>query len=113
VIDGEDRVVGVVSKTDVLHRAVEGPQGSRPDSFLEFLADGLGRDTDLDPEALGTVEEFMSTEPVTASPDDSIRTIAQRMLDTGVHGAVVVDENQRVLGVATSFDLLRALLRDA
>ena len=42
VVDPLDRVIGVVSRTDLLHRCVEGPLGSRPGSFLSSIAEGLG-----------------------------------------------------------------------
>ena len=42
VVDPLERVIGVVSRTDLLHRCVEGPLGSRPGSFLLSIAEGLG-----------------------------------------------------------------------
>ena len=39
VVDGLNRVIGVISKTDLLRRVVEGPVGSRRESFFEALAE--------------------------------------------------------------------------
>ena len=111
VIDVTNCVIGVVSKTDVLHRAVEGPLGSRPASFFESIAEGLGRGSDLDPEELGVVEEFMSTEFLSVSPDDSVSSVARRMSDMGYHRAIVVDADRRLLGIVTSLDILRVFPR--
>lgn len=107
VIDPSDRLIGVVSRTDLLHRCVTGPLGSRPGTFFSHLAEGLDSDSDMDAESLGTVEEFMSTEPVTAGPDDSLPKTARRMAAEGVHRIVVVEDGQ-VVGIVTSLDLLRA-----
>lgn len=107
VVDGLNRVVGVVSKTDLLHRCLSGPVGSGPGTFFRSLAEGIGVGSELDPESLGSVEEFMSAEPVTASPDESISFVARRLADERIHRIVVVDAEQHVLGIVTSLDLLR------
>jgi CBS domain-containing protein len=107
VVDSLNRIIGVASKTDLLRRCVEGPLGSRPGTFFESLAEGLGTGTDMDPEELGTVEEFMTTEPVTGRPDEPLGTVARRMADEGVHRVVVIDNRRHVVGIVTSLDLLR------
>ncbi len=107
VVDALDRVVGVVSKTDLLHRCLEGPLGSRPGTFFESLAEGLDMGTDLDPEELGVVEDLMSCEPVTATPTEPVGVVAGRMAEHGVHRVVVVDDDRHVLGIVTSLDLLK------
>jgi CBS domain-containing protein len=106
VTDGLDRVIGVVSRTDLLHRVVQGPMGTRPGSFFELLAEGLSND-EMHPDNLGTVEEFMTPEPVTASLDDFVVDVAHRMADDHIHRIVIVDDGRRVLGIVTTLDLLR------
>ena len=105
VVDALERVIGVVSKTDLLHRAVEGPIGSRRGTFLELLAEGL-RDV-ASAESLGNVEDFMTPEPVTAGPDEALAAVARRMASERVHRVVVVDKGRHVLGIVTSLDLLK------
>jgi CBS domain-containing protein len=107
VIDSLHRIIGVASKTDLLRRCVEGPLGSRPGTFFESLAEGLDTGTDMDPEELGTVEEFMTTEPVTGRPDEPLGAVARRMAEENVHRIVVVDNRRHVVGIVTSLDLLR------
>lgn len=107
VVDGLDRVIGVVSKTDLLHRCLAGPVGSRPGTFFRSLAEGLDVGGDMDPEDLGTVDEFMSADPVTVSPDDSIARVARLLAKERIHRAIVTDKERHVLGVVTSLDLLR------
>jgi CBS domain-containing protein len=108
VVDPADRVLGVVSKTDILHRALEGAPGSRGDfSFFDVLDDDLGNAADMLPPDLGVVEEFMTTDPVTCRPDEALSTVAHRMAEEAVHRAIVVDEDGRLEGVVTSMDLLR------
>lgn len=107
VVDESGRVVGVVSRTDVLHLAVQGPLGSRPLSAFERLAEGLTAGTGLDPDEFGTVDEFMSTDLVCATPDDSIGSVARRMAEAGVHRVIVTSPKDGLVGIVTALDLLR------
>ena len=107
VVDVRMRVIGVVSRTDLLHRCVAGPVGSRPGSFFQSLAEGVDPDVDFGPENLGTVEEFMSTDPVTATVDETIPVIAGRMAEQGVHRVIVVDDDDHVVGIVTTLDVLK------
>lgn len=107
VIDAQDRVIGVVSRTDLLHACVAGPVGSSPGSYLSAIAEGLG--ADFDAASLGIVNDFMNPEPVTAGPDETIAAVARRMLEERVHRVVVVDGDRRLLGIVTSLDMLRVI----
>jgi CBS domain-containing protein len=107
VIDAQGRLIGVVSKTDVLHRALEGPLGSRPGSFFEGIAEGFGSGTGIDPEDLGVVDEFMTTDLITAQPDETVTTIAHRMAREGVHRIIVIDPGNHPIGIVTALDVLK------
>ena len=107
VLDVQERLMGVVSKTDLIQRALEGPLGSRRGSFFSALAEGMAEGTHLDPDHLGDVEDFMSLDPVTAAPEEPVGEVARRMAEEGVHRAVVVDDHQHVIGMVTTLDLLK------
>ena len=58
---------------------------------------------------MGTVvRDIMQTAIVTIAPDAPLRAVQGVFVEQGIHGAPVVDEEGRVLGVITSMDLLRA-----
>jgi CBS domain-containing protein len=107
VVDVCMRVIGVVSRTDLLHCCVAGPVGSRPGSFFQSLAEGIDPDVDFGPESLGNVEEFMTTDPVTATVNETIPEIAGRMAEQNVHRVIVVDDDGHVVGVVTTLDVLK------
>jgi CBS domain-containing protein len=107
VLDVQERLMGVVSKTDLIHRALDGPLGSAPETFFSALAGGLADGTHLDPNDMGGVEDFMSLDPVTADPDEPVSVVARRMAEEGVHRAVVIDDRRHVIGVVTTLDILR------
>lgn len=111
VVDELDRVIGVVSRTDILLRFFEGPQGSVPSTFIETLAEGLDFNTDVDPEQLGVVGEFMTPEPVLVSPDEAVGKVAHLMADEGVHRVIITDDEDHLLGIVTTLDVLRVFPR--
>ena len=55
-----------------------------------------------------TARDIMQTRVVTVSPDAPLRTVQRVFVESGIHGAPVVDEQGTVVGVVTSMDLLRA-----
>ena len=109
VVDGQDRIIGVVSRTDLLHRCVEGSPGSTPGQFLSRFGDGSA--IALDAEALGVVSDFMNADPITARPDESIAAVTRRMIDERVHRVIIVDEAGQLQGIVTSLDLLKLIAK--
>lgn len=51
------------------------------------------------------VSEYMTTDVLTASAGDSIRDVADRMVEAGIHHMPVVDEEEGVIGMITTSDL--------
>jgi CBS domain-containing protein len=65
----------------------------------------------VDVEKLPTdeVRRFMTSDPVTALPETSIRVLARMMIDAHVHRVIVVDEERIPIGVVSSMDVMAAL----
>lgn len=106
VVDVRERVIGVVSKTDLLSRWIIGTSETGSSTFLELLDDGLrARDYVIDDQ--GTVEEFMSVDPVTTTPDKPITDVVRRMVSERVHRVIVVDDDMRLKGIVTTLDILK------
>jgi CBS-domain-containing membrane protein len=55
------------------------------------------------------VREFMTPDPVTARPATPIRLLARMMIDVHIHRVIVVDEEQRLIGIVSSTDVLAAV----
>jgi CBS domain-containing protein len=109
VVDALDRVVGVVSKTDLLNRCLSGPGDSGAEAFFVTIAEMLEIDLDIDADSQSTVEDFMSPDPFTASPGEPVVSAARRMAENHVHRLIVTDSEGYVVGVVTTLDLLEAL----
>ncbi len=53
------------------------------------------------------IKDAMTTRLAKVSPNDKIGTAAELFLDNRFHALPVVDEDQRIVGIVTSFDVLR------
>lgn len=107
VIDLSDRVIGVISETDLLAReACTGPNRSR----VWELVTRRGRAAAMRAGA-ATAGMLMSTPPVTVTPDASRETAARLMWRHDVNRLPVVDEGGRLLGIVARGDLLAPFLR--
>jgi CBS domain-containing protein len=107
VVDDERRVLGVLSEGDILYKETE--NRDRP-SFLErLLAPGSGT---LELKLVArTVGEAMSAPALTIGARRPVTETATRMIEEGVNRLPVVDHNERLLGIITRADLVRAFVR--
>lgn len=106
VIDSQGRVVGVVSKTDLIRRCTEGSSEFAPALFFELMSDHGGADADLSRNEHICVEDFMTEYPVTVKPGTFASAVARRMYEGRIHRVVVIDEERFPVGIITSLDLL-------
>jgi acetoin utilization protein AcuB len=61
--------------------------------------------------ALGAkVASIMTTEPITASPEDDLRDTVEMLINEKIGGIPVVDEAEGLVGIVTYVDVLRWLL---
>ena len=90
VVGERGRVVGVVSATDIVLRIAVG--GTRPDlvPWLEYR-----------------VEDIMTPAPLTVTPDTTVAELASFLVKCHVHRALVT-EVDRLVGIVTAFDVMRA-----
>ncbi|MFF4497193.1 CBS domain-containing protein [Streptomyces sp. NPDC001546] len=91
VLDDEDRVVGVVSQTDLL--ALTPPQAHTQSAIPP------------------TAGKIMSAPAVTTHAEDTAADAARLMTRRGIERLPVVDIEDRLVGIITRRDLLRMFLR--
>src|SRR6476661_8509750 len=58
-----------------------------------------------------TVEEVMSQDPLTVTPETGLREAALLMIENKIGGLPVVDDDNNVVGIITESDLFEALLQ--
>lgn len=88
VVDRSGRLRGVLTETDFMRVALHGAYHGEPG---------------------GRVEEYMTTDVVTARKGDNLVGLAERFLDTPYRRYPVVDASGRLVGVIARRDVMRAL----
>jgi CBS domain-containing protein len=111
VVEADGRLVGFVSEGDVLIR--ESPL--QPPLYLTLLGGVIFFESPSQfhqhlQKALGMmVQDVMTARPVSIYPEDSLVHAANLIIERKVHRLPVVDHSQRLIGMLTRHDLVRAL----
>ncbi len=110
VVGPEGKVIGVASKTDLIRRCTEGTADIPPAYLFEVLSEQGGEEeaSEVLPEPLLCVSDFMTEDPLMVSPELSAATVARLMFDRRIHRVIVVDDDKFPVGIITSLDLLGA-----
>ncbi|HUJ07973.1 MAG TPA: CBS domain-containing protein [Streptosporangiaceae bacterium] len=96
VLDSDDRVIGVVSEADLLPREAYPARPTRRDERRKVPAKA---------EAM-TATELMTSPAVTIAPQATVTDAARVMHTKKVKRLPVVDDNGRLVGIASRVDLL-------
>jgi CBS-domain-containing membrane protein len=109
VVDNHGCCVGVISTTDFMRRLQA--EGTLPNPGCAHLTGYLSewQVSDLDELPTEEVREHMTANPVTISPDTSIRAMARMMLNAHIHRLIVVDAHDRPVGIVSATDVLAAV----
>ncbi|GAA3030844.1 CBS domain-containing protein [Streptomyces olivoverticillatus] len=105
VLEGEGRVIGVVSEADLLAKE---EFKDRDPSRVEQLR----RIDDLAKAGAGTAEGLMSTPAITVHAWAPVAEAARTMARKGVKRLPVVDAEGKLTGIVSRSDLLKVYLRD-
>ncbi len=95
VVDAQQRLVGMVSRSDLLATVAEGLR-QRPATPI--------RQPDSAPKTVG---EIMITDVPTVQPDTPLAETLDRLLETDKRRVIVVDGERRVVGIITDGDVMR------
>ncbi|MGW1255541.1 CBS domain-containing protein [Streptomyces sp. NPDC002513] len=111
VVDEDDKVIGVISETDLVARQSEALDADQPRRHFGI--------TELTPRTRRqaarsrafTAGQLMAEPPVTVHAGETIAEAARRMAQRRVERLPVVDEEDRLVGIVTRRDLLQVFLR--
>ncbi|WP_414528361.1 CBS domain-containing protein [Nodularia chucula] len=111
VVDDASKLVGIISETDLMWQET----GVTPPAYIMFLDSVIYLQNPATYErelhkALGQiVGDVMSKNPITISPDKTVKEAAQIMHDRSIHRLPVVDSASQVVGILTRGDIIRAM----
>ncbi|MHC4721160.1 MAG: CBS domain-containing protein [Planctomycetota bacterium] len=108
VLDESAKLAGIISDRDILRQLPFG--GRRPPSQSTKFRDHLFKVDDETPQLLLGVTEFMTREITGVSANCRICEAAKTLRSMKVSCLPVVDQQQKLLGIVTIADLMRALL---
>jgi acetoin utilization protein AcuB len=97
VVNKKGKLVGIVSERDLLY-ASPSPATSLSVWEITYLLSRIH------------VQEIMTEEVITTTPDTPIEDAAHLMADNKVGGLPVVDEDNRVVGVITETDIFKTFV---
>jgi CBS domain-containing protein len=107
VVDNDNRVLGVVSEADLLHKM----EFSGLEPHVHLL-ERKGRRVARAKASGDVAHDVMSSPAVSVSSGASLTAVARMMDHERVKRLPVVDEQGRLLGIVSRVDLLRVYLRD-
>lgn len=107
VVDGDKRVLGMVSEGDLLHRAETDTELRRP-WWLSLIADASERAHDYVKSHGRHAADVMTSKVVTIAEDTPLAEIA-RLLEERRIKRVPVTRNGKLVGIVSRADLVRAL----
>ncbi len=86
VVDEDGRLAGIVTRKDVLYLVAVGEAKRNP-----------------------RVSTIMSSSVITARENDTLGVILSRMTEAGIKHVVIIDEDERPVGVVSMWDILMAI----
>jgi CBS domain-containing protein len=106
VLDGFNRVVGVVSEADLLHKV----EFIGEETEIRFFEWGTKKVNRAKANA-ATAGDLMTSPAVTIQPEVSLTVAAKRMEGEHIKRLPVLDEMGRLIGIVSRRDLLKMYLR--
>jgi CBS domain-containing protein len=111
VVDEDDKVIGVISETDLMARQADMPDPYEPKKRFRFADLTSAARKRAAKARARTAGQLMSEPPVTVHADNTIVEAARTMAQHRVERLPVLDEADRLVGIVTRRDLLQVFLR--
>ncbi|MFE2705015.1 CBS domain-containing protein [Streptomyces mirabilis] len=111
VIDEDDKVLGVISETDLMVRQAGVPDPYETPRRFRFTGLTHGARRQAAKGHARTAGQLMSVPPVTVHADETIAEAARTMARSRVERLPVVDDEDRVVGIVTRRDLIQVFLQ--
>lgn len=119
VVDDEDRLIGILSETDIwrytqqiIGQPLRDPHQVFTKSKEVLHVDITHRGVEvIELVASTTVETLMTTDVISVTVDTPVYEAVRLMEDNDINRLPVVDKNRRLKGIITRADLIRAMVK--
>lgn len=114
VVDDENRVIGVISETDIIKKEkyIEAPRFINFLQGMIFLEDMNKLEEDIKEVAAYKVEDLMSTDIAKVYEDDVFDGIANIMIKKSINRVPVVDKDNKLKGIVCRYDIIKSLYNE-
>lgn len=114
VVDDENRVIGVISETDIIKKEkyIEAPRFINFLQGMIFLEDMNKLEEDIKKVAAYKVEDLMSTDIAKVYEDDVFDGIANIMIKKSINRVPVVDKDNKLKGIVCRYDIIKSLYNE-
>jgi CBS domain-containing protein len=108
VVDEVGKVIGIVTESDLMHRTEAGTE--RPYSWwVRFLAGDATIAADYVKSHAAKVEDVMTAEVVTATPETPLHEIATLFEEHGIKRVPIVNKDHHLVGIVSRANLIQVL----
>ncbi|WP_031103740.1 CBS domain-containing protein [Streptomyces sp. NRRL S-146] len=111
VVDDDERVLGVISETDLMTRQADAPGPPAQRRHFRWLGWTPGSRARRTKARARTAGQLMSSPAITVDSDATVAEAARVMARHRVERLPVVDDEERLVGIVTRRDLLQVFLR--
>lgn len=114
VVDEENKVVGIISETDIMKKEkhIEQPQVINLLQGLFYVNDFKQMEQDLKKIAAYKVEDMMSTNIVKVNEKDALDEVANIMIKKSINRVPVVDDLNVLKGIICRYDIIKAMYKE-
>lgn len=108
VVDSDNRVVGMVTQSDIIFRQIHNePTFAATTEDLVLLKEGMKAEKRFG--AGNTAKDIMTSPVITAHENDSLREVVELITKEKIKRVVIVDEEGHLVGIVSKMDIVRAL----
>jgi len=108
VVDNADKVVGIVTEGDLMHRAEAGTERAYS-WWLHFLTDDATIAADYVKSHAAKVQDVMTSDVVTAAPETPLNEIATLLEERQIKHVPIVNKDGNLVGIVSRANLIQAV----
>jgi len=103
VVDARNRVIGVVSESDIIFSEIY-----QEPHLVDMLANIIHPSTQAKKTPGDKVSEIMTCPAITTQEDATLRELSELLLDKKIKRVIVVDQENQPVGLVSRIDLVKA-----